>query len=228
LSTLTAPATALIGNSFAVSSTLSRTSAPAGAIAGATVSFALSGPAPATQTGTTSAAGAASVSFSPSARGVHTVVASYSGDAVLAPATSNAATVTVYQRTSLAFPTVSGIAGAPVTMSATLTTFPGGAAIAGQTVSFDFGGVIAAQSATTNASGVASVSAIFPTAGSFGATVAFLNAAGFFTDHTGALPVVAETATTSLTIAHAATSLSTLTAPATVLIGNSMSVSTTL
>src|SRR6185369_5932462 len=108
--------------SLSVSTTLSSSS---GAVAGATVSFALSGPGPATQTGTTDASGLTSVSFSPSARGVHTVPANYSGNTVLDPATSNSATVTVYQRTSLAFPAVSGIAGAPVTVSATLTTSPG-------------------------------------------------------------------------------------------------------
>ena len=199
LAPLSVATTEFVDNSLTVSTTLTRTSAPAGAVPGATVVFTLTNPSVTqTFTGTTNVSGNASVSFPLTARGVYNVTASYSGSASLSAATSNTATVNVYQRTSLVLSPASGTAEAPVNVTATLTGFPGGGAIAGETVSFDFGGVIPLQSATTNASGVGTVSVIFPSAGSFPATASFLNAGGFFADHTGAL--IAESSTASITV----------------------------
>ena len=59
--------------------------------------------------------------------------------------------------------------------------------------------------ATTGATGVATVGVIFPNVGLFTTTASFLNAAGFFADHTGAVPAAAETATSTATLAPVAT-----------------------
>lgn len=189
-----------VGNNLTVSTVLSRTSAPVGPVAGAVVAFALTGPGGTTVlSATTDASGRASVAFPLTQRGLFSVTASFTGTTVLLPSTSGSAGGTVYQGTSLAMPaSISGVAGSPLAISATLTAVPGGVAVSGQSVSFDFGGVIPAQVATTNAAGVAAVTATFPMAGIFPVQGSFLNGAGFFANHLGA--ITPETASTLVTL----------------------------
>jgi len=200
LDNLAVNATESVGNSLAVITTLTRTSAPAGVVSGATVAFTLNGPGGSTVlTTATNAAGLASVSFPLTVKGAHTVVANFAATSTLAASASNTPTVNVYQRTSLAFSGGSGVPGSPTTLNATLTQLPGNTALAGQTVTFNFGGTPANLSATTDASGVATVTPTFPSTGTFSTTASFSNLASFFADSTGAL--VATTATANVSIA---------------------------
>ncbi|MEQ1920898.1 MAG: LamG-like jellyroll fold domain-containing protein [Pyrinomonadaceae bacterium] len=187
LSDLTVVSTALVGNSISVSTTLTRTTAPAGNISGASVLFTLTDPSSGitNHPGTTNGSGVATVLIPMTQRGVHTLVANYAGTADLNSATSNTPSVTVYQRTQLSYSGGSGIVGTPITLTATLTRVPGGAPISGQMVSFDFGGTPATQNATTNASGVASVDVTFPSSGTFSSTTSFSNLAAFYVDASG-------------------------------------------
>ncbi|HEY5329305.1 MAG TPA: MBG domain-containing protein [Acidobacteriaceae bacterium] len=230
LSSLSAPAFDQVGNSLTVSTTLSQTSAPAGPLAGYPIVFTLTAPdaTVTTQTGTTSASGLATVSFTPVTSGVYNISALFAGTAALQPSTSSPALVSVYQRTSLTLSPGSGTAGSPVTLNATLMTVPGGVPVAGQTVTFDFGGVVPTQTATTSASGVATVTVSFPAAGTFPVTASFFNPTGFFTDAAGDVPPAADTSSASVIVALATTSLSSLNAPAFDQVGNSLTVSTTL
>jgi hypothetical protein len=77
--------------------------------------------------------------------------------------------------------------------------------VSGQTVVASFGGVIGPILATTDANGVATFNPLFPNPGSFTVSFSFSNANDYFTNNAGALPPVATTATTSVSIVTAAT-----------------------
>jgi hypothetical protein len=202
LSNLVAPTAANVGGALTVSTTLARTSAPAGALTGQSVTFTLTAPGGGTTvlTSVTDVTGAASVSFTPSVKGVHTVSATFAGTGGLTTASSNADSISVYQRTSLALGSVTGTAGTSLAVSATLTTLPGGASIGGEAVTFNFGGVVPAQTATTDTNGVATVTVNFPNAGTFATTATFIDAANFYADNSGAFPVVATTTSSTAMI----------------------------
>src|SRR6185312_2467755 len=207
LSALNAPIAAFVGNSLTVSTTLTRVTAPAGAVAGVPITFTFTAPGGAVTTvsGTTDVNGLASANFTPPVSGVYSISAQFASTGGLQAATSSSASVTVYQRTSLGLAPASGTAGSAVTLSATLTTVPGGVPVAGQTVSFSFAGTGAPNptTAVTNASGVATASVVFPTSGTITATASFFNPSGFFADATGAFPLIADTATAQVTVAQA-------------------------
>ncbi len=231
LSAITAPGNALVGNPLSVSTTLSRTTVPAGPLSNQLVSFTLTAPGGASSSlsGTTDAQGLATVMFPAlTARGGYTVSASYAGTTALVASTAAAASVTAYQRTALTLASASGAAGSALTVTATLLSALDGSALGGQSVDFAFGGVIAPQTATTDAAGQASVSVSFPSTGSFPVTASFFNAAGFYADTTGAFPIVAEADTTSISVTAAQTTLSAIAAPSTSLVGDSFVASTTL
>jgi hypothetical protein len=193
LSAVTVAASANLGNTIAVSTLLTRISAPAGGVAGETVNFTVTDPDGGTSlsgSATTMASGAVSYSFTPALRGVYTVSASYAGNAALEASSANAANVTVYQRTTLTVPTVNALAAKLTTVSATLTDAPGGAPVAGQAVAFSFSNGDWAT-ATTDSLGVAQVTETFAAVGDYTVTATFSNAAGFYADSTGAFPVVA-------------------------------------
>jgi len=221
LANLTVPATEFVGNGLTVSTTLTRTSAPAGAISGASVLFSLTGPSTATLTATTDSNGVATVTFpSLSARGAHTVTASYAGGTGLNPSSSNSAPVAVYQRAALMLSPANGVAGVPVSVTAALTAVSSGAPLSGQTVSFSFGGVAPQQTATTDLSGVATVSVVFPNSGSFPVSASFSNPADFFSDSNG--DQVPSTATALVTVTTAATNLTAPVLPAFSLAGSTV------
>jgi hypothetical protein len=230
LAALTVNATDFVGNTLMVSTVLTRTDAPAGALAGETVAFTLAG-APSnpggatTQTvdATTDASGQLSASFVLAARGQFHLTANFAATAALNASARNA-DVVVYQKTSLLLNAAHGIAGGITEVSAGLQAVPGNAAIAGETVHFDFGGVVAAASSVTNAAGVAQVHTSFPAAGSFQATASFSNPAAYYVDQNGQqLP---STSTATATIALATSHVANVTAPATALVGQSISLST--
>ena len=229
LVTVQQPPNGLVGSSVPVAGQLVRQVAPSGPVAGATVSLTSTAPSGATTTvsGVTNAGGNFATTITPTAPGVHSITAQYSGGG--GSATSAAASFTMYQRALLSMPgAINGTAGSVVTVSATLTSVPQGTPIAGQTVTFSFGGVVAPQLATTDASGVATVDVVFPAGGSFTASASFLNAGAFYTNHTGTIPPAAETVSTPVSIVSASTSLANLSVPSMEFVGNSLVVSTML
>jgi hypothetical protein len=104
----------------------------------------------------------ATCSTSALAGGNHTISATYSGDADYLTSTGtltggeNVLIATALTTSSSSV--LSGLLGLSTTFTAKLTTLPGGAPLAGQTVSFSIGGT-AECSAVTNASGVATCTA---------------------------------------------------------------------
>ncbi|MEQ1644088.1 MAG: IPT/TIG domain-containing protein, partial [Pyrinomonadaceae bacterium] len=227
LANLTVASTAWVGNNLPVSTTLTQTSAPAGAIGGATVSFTLNGPSGTSMLSTTTdVSGFASVSFPLTVKGAHTVTANFAGNSTQAAAASNTPTVDVYQRTSLTMGAASGTAGVPVSVSATLTSVPGGLPVAGQTVNFTFSGGPGPVSAVTDAAGVATVAPVYATAGSSNTNASFFNPSEFFADDSG--NIVPETAASTVNIGLAVSALADLNVPATGLVGDPLTVSTTL
>ncbi len=108
----------------------------------------------------------------PAAAGPHTVTGTKAG------ATGTASLAVTRATPTLAYSgTTAAVAGAPITLSATLKR-PGGAAIAGASISFTLDGQ--AKTATTNASGLASVASTAPaTAGTYAVSVAFAGDASF-------------------------------------------------
>jgi len=110
LANLTVNSTELVGNSLAVSTTLTRTSPPPGVVAGEMVTFTLTGPSPSgtisNLSGTTNGSGSASVNFPLTARGAYTINASYAGNSTLNSSTSNTPSVSVYQRSRSRRPAV--------------------------------------------------------------------------------------------------------------------------
>jgi hypothetical protein len=212
---LVAPATALVGNTLTVSTRFGRTTAPAAFVGGAVISFALSGPASDTKTGTTAADGTVSVTFDLPARGVYSVVASYDGvSTCLDASTSNTISSTVYQRTTLSVAPQTSICGAGVVVEGTLLALPGSAPVGSQNLQFDFSGVIAGASGTTGVDGKGSATVTFPEAGSYPVVGSFLNIADFFTNSAGAIPPVATTsAPATFTVNKAVTVFSTIQLP---------------
>jgi hypothetical protein len=219
-----------VGEPLTVSTTLTRTTAPAGAVSGATVVFTLIAPggSVSTQSAQTDAAGDVSVSFPPfSVRGEHSVSASFAGNGSLLPASSGSATVTVYQRTSLSVSPVNSLAGATTSVAATLLAQPSGAAISGQVVEFSFGAAgIPDQNAVTDATGRAEVFVNFANAGSYPVTAMFFNPAAFYVDHIGDPQTTVGNATA--TIGLASTALAALTAPGASMVDSAITVSTVL
>lgn len=218
----------IVGQPFTATTTLTSGAMPIG---DAPVTCTLTGPAGAiSTTSTTTAAGEATCSFTPSVRGVHTLSASFAGTGGVQPSTSASAPVTVYQRVNLVLSSATGSAGATIPVTATLTTEPGNAPLANQRVDFSFAGGPASQFTITDGNGEATVIVQFPNAGNFNADASFANVAGFFANEAGAL--AAETATASIAITMAATTLSqpilTPTSASTALVGNSLGVSTAL
>lgn len=188
LNALSLPPIAFVGDQVTATTVLTRTSAPAGPLAGRTVTFTLTTPSAAQVqlSGQTDAVGHVSVSFPALvARGAYSLVASYAGDATYAPTSTGAAAFSLYQRVTLSLPTVQGVATTPTTFTATLTTVPGGSPVPGETVTFTWAG--GPVQAVTNASGVATFTLTFPTAGTFPAAASFSNVAGFFANANGAL-----------------------------------------
>jgi hypothetical protein len=112
----------------------------------------------------------------------------------------------VYQPVQLTMPpNVTGTPGGPIALTAPLATVPGGAPVAGQTVTFSASGFPSCD-ALTDANGVAScnVDSVALT-GAATVTATFDNPTDFFTDHTGDLPPLPEIATTTLQISAATT-----------------------
>ncbi len=122
----------------------------------------------------TDANGIASSTFTLTARGPFTVTASYAGNDCL-EAVFVSEQITVYQKTQLSASTPSGVCGDAVVVSASLSAVPGGAAVMGESIVFDFGSVAPSQSAPTDANGVASVSVVFPSAASYTFTASYDN-----------------------------------------------------
>jgi len=226
-----APSNGLVGSNVSVNTSLSRTSAPSGPLAGRVIQFqqTLPGGSTVSQGASTDSSGVASAALPAlTLRGVHTVSASFAGDASHAAAATGAATYNVYQRTLLTLLPISTVPGSSTSISATLTAQPSGTPLSGQTVNFSFSGGVASATAVTNAAGVATVSATFPTGGTFTATAAFSNGADFFTNSVGAVPPVATTATNSVTVTQATTALSSVAVASVEFVGNTLTASTTL
>ncbi len=195
LGALSAPSFSAVSNVLTVSTTLTRTSAPAGPAAGETVFFTVTAPDGSTTfsgSAVSAANGQVSFVFTPVMKGAHTISASFAATAGLDASSANAVSVAVYQRTTLTVAPATGSATKPFTVSATLATMPGGAPIAGQPVSFSFTDGSWAT-ATTNAQGVAQVTVTIAAVGDYTATATFSDAAGFYADSTGAFPVVPTT-----------------------------------
>ena len=233
LSTPTAPAAALAGAPFSVSTVLTRTDG--GAVpAGTSVVFEVVEP-DGTQLSmfaVTDPTGLATVTITNPPSGVFTVTTSFPGTESLAPSSSGSAQVSVYQPVLLTMPpSVTGTAGGRIALTARVTTVPDGAPVPGQTVTFSDSGFppgFPSCDALTDANGIATCNVAwtgFPGAATVTAT--FENPADFFTDHAGDLPPQPEIATTTLQIV-APTALSTPTAPAAALAGAPFSVSTVL
>jgi len=188
LAALTVDATALVGGQLNAATTLTRTAAPTGSVAGVQVLFTLSGPSPATMFATTNAAGAASVKFdlTTSVRGNYQVSASYGGSSALAPTSAPAVSTVVYQRVKLVLEPVSTLTCATTrTYRATLTAQPSCAPLAGQTIKFTFPSPLGVFTPKTNSQGVATVDLAFPVPGTFPVSALFDGTSDFFTDLSG-------------------------------------------
>lgn len=229
LSSIAVNPNALVAGTITASAALTRTSAPVGAISGAPVAFVITTPSGATLNASaqTNEAGVATITFAAAERGIYAISASFAGTTALTESSAAPANTTAYQRTQLtATGAASANAGAPLTLSATLATVPGGAPLAGQTITFDFGGVIAPLNAVTDAFGIASVTIVAPSAGWIDANASFMNAAAFYTNNSGAIPPAPETATTGVTINEAATVLAAIVAPANTTTNSAVTAST--
>jgi hypothetical protein len=228
--TITAPPATLAGAPLVVTAVLGRVTAPAGPVGGEAVAFTMTAADGSTTTisGTTDANGVASVTFTPTVRGPASIVAQFAGAAMLLPSTSPSASMAVLQRVAIAMAPVTGTADSHVMVNVTLATAPGGAPVTGEIVTFSFGGVVPDQAAVTGPDGVATIVVAFPGAGAFTASASFANAPAFFTNHSGATPAAPETASAAITIAAAATNLSSLMAPASAQSGDTLPVSTVL
>jgi hypothetical protein len=199
---VTAPATALVGQSIAMSTVVTRTSSPAGPIVNAPVTFTVAGPGGSTElSATTNALGQASASYLPTQGGIYGVTATFLGDAAHLPFTSAAVSTTVTHPTTMAVSPVTGFAGRPLTVTATLLSNPGNWGVAGQNVTFTFTGTGAPApvQGTTDGSGVATVAPVFTTPGAFTATASFSNASSFFGDSSASAAVVATNTAPTIT-----------------------------
>ena len=233
--TITPAAGVLVGGAVTVSTTLGRTDAAA-IPANQVIVFTLTQPGGNNliQTANTATGGAASVTFSGlTARGLNSVSASFAGSSQVTAVTSASSTFPAYDKTQ--FTAVSapfGLVGAAIPVSATLSLTPSGGPIAGQLITFTFTGTGAPSpvTATTGANGTASASVTASTAGSFPFTASVSTANAFLTTGAGVVPPpgAITSASSTLTVANASTSLTALTAPATAIVGNSALVTVTL
>ncbi|MBI3748934.1 MAG: Ig-like domain-containing protein [Chloroflexi bacterium] len=146
----TGPTSAAPGLAITLTATL-KTSAGV-ALSGKVVSFTING---ATLTATTTKTGLATAKTkAPAATGSYPIVAAFAGDASYAPVATTT-TLAVRIATKLVYTGPTRVThGAPMTLTATLTT-AAGAPIAGVTVAFVFDGGF--ETAITNAAGVATV-----------------------------------------------------------------------
>jgi large repetitive protein len=162
---------------FGAEVTLSATLTSGGdPLSGKSVSFAVDGTT--LGSGTTDASGVASFTYTPSnGAGSYPIVATFSEDSFHLGSTDTATLQIDLQQTTLVAADVTAAFGEQSTLTATLTRTTGGAAIAGQTITFQVDGA-PAGSATTNASGIATVDYTpaltaggYPIAASFAGTV---------------------------------------------------------
>jgi hypothetical protein len=174
----------------------------------------------------TGAGGVTSASFTPSQRGVYSVIASFAGDSGDASVTSTALVISVYQEVQLSVQDVNAVAGTTAFVSASLVTVPGGQPVEGETVSISPGGGLPSCSAITNTAGVATCPVTYPAAGSFTAQASFRHLANFFANPDGSLQT--QIATAPVDVASAPTFISALSGPATTNVGETVSVSATL
>ena len=231
ISLMNLPGTALVGNgsTLPVSAMLTRTSAPAGPLAIQSVTFTLNGPEGTSQlTATTDASGSAVVAFPTTMRGDYSITASFAGDPTLKTSTSATVIVRVIQRTKLVVSPAAGSPGSPVTVSATLLAIPQDTPIAGLGVILTTGGnpTTVTPNGSTDANGVTSTTLIFPATGSFVSMASFSNYVNHFGDANGAPSPT--TATGTVTITSAATSLAPLQLAQNHFVGDSLTVATTL
>lgn len=185
LANLVVPSFETVGSPVTVSTLLSRVDAPAGPLGGQPVLFTVTAPDGSTTlsgSATTAATGGASFSFTPTTRGGHTVSASFGASGTLAPSTSNIGTISIYQRTALAFSVpITGVANQPITFTAMLTAVPGGAPLADQMVSLSFNNLQPSVTMVSDAAGRVTHTVTYPSTGDFPVSAAFSNAAAFFT-----------------------------------------------
>jgi len=219
LAALTVPINVDVDNDLTVSTTLSRTSAPAGPVKSVVVTFTFSGPSSFETTSVTDAAGFVSATFpSVPVRGSYTVVASYAGDACLVAA-STSATVPVYQRISIVVNPATGVCADPFSSSASVSRLPGGESQNGGTVTFGFAGAIADVTGVAIVSGVTATTVTFATPGDYPVTVTHTDS-DFYTDALGdPAHVQPAVGTGSVSVGFAATTLSFTAVPTTLLNG---------
>ena len=200
LDALTAPGSSTVGNNVTVNTLLTRISAPAGTVAGAPVAFTVTAPDGSTSVGqaNSDANGLVSYTFAATMRGMHTISASFAGTDGLDASAANNVVVTVFQRTTLSFTTsLTGLATRPLTLSAKLSTEPGGLPVANQAVTLSFNNLLPGVTLTTDAMGVVTHTVTFPAVGTFPVRAEFFNGAAFFTaDGLPATPTVADAALT--------------------------------
>jgi len=226
LAPITINSTSLVGDSLAASTSLSRTSAPAGPMPGEAVTFTLTAPGgiASVQTAATDATGFASVTFPMlTVRGSYTLTASFAGDGAHAASSRNAS-LTVFQKTTLLMNAANGIAGDLTTLTAALTAIPQGTPITGQAVTFSTGS--SSASSVTDPAGVASSAFSFPNAGTLTAAATFNNLADYFVDQNGnQVPTVSSAA---ITISGAQTNLAAFGLPSQAFVGDPLFVQTLL
>ena len=176
-----AVATAQVGDTITVTTTLLRVDAPAGPLAGASVALRTIDPngVAADHPLTSGVDGSVAASVQTSLRGVYSLSFSFAGSDAAAAASSSTHQLTVLQPTVLMLATSGQTAGAPATITATLGT-PGGAPVAGQAVTITLEGQ--AHTFTTGADGAASFVTTIARAGSYAVSASFANTAAFFVD----------------------------------------------
>jgi hypothetical protein len=211
------PVPILSGQPFTLSGVLSRTSAPAGPIADAPVTFTVTGASTQTISVMTNATGAVAATITLPVSGNYTISIDYAGSDTLQLSTR---TITFPAMTpvTIAMDAIQGTALLPVAVSARVTTQDGPQQ--GAVVTFVFPLAGPSLSATTNADGVATVQMTFNAAGTF-----TVNASTPFNPATF---LQGASATTSATIAKSATALTPISGPATGTSGTSASFSTTM
>ena len=181
--------------------TLSRVSAPAGGVAGASVVFETTRPDGSIEQSIriTDLNGAVQGRASTPQRGRYSIVARFLGDAVLGPSASPALVRDIYQKVAIGALDVAGTAGEPVRVRAQLVNRPSPDPVVGQVVHFDFGGLAPATDVLTDATGIAATDVTIAAAGTFTYTASFANLADYFVDESGAH--VPATATASIVLA---------------------------
>jgi large repetitive protein len=221
--TLTAPTTAVVGETVTFSATVAVNAPGAGAPNGGNVTFDVdAAPITCATTGATGSTATCTISF-PTA-GTHSITAVYAGETSFTGSTSTATTLTIGPATTtsaLSVPAGALVTGQSVTLSATVSvSSPGTGAPPGNLISFLDGATTIVCTAQTTGTSSATCTTSFTAVGSpHSVTAAFAGNANFSSSVSTANPV---------TVGKASTTTVATTSPGTSVFGQSVTINATI